>query len=92
MLLEFKPSFQKGLEKLKKTNPQINKRIHELINDILRHPFEGIGKPEPLKYEFSGCWSRRIDKKNRIIYKVLSNDDNTELVMLIFLTCEGHYN
>lgn len=44
------------------------KRINKLIKDIKRHPFEGIGKPEPLRNELSGLWSRRIDSKNRIIY------------------------
>lgn len=44
-------------------------RINELIKDITRHPYSGIGKPEPLKHEFRGYWSRRIDNEHRIIYR-----------------------
>ncbi len=60
------------------------KRINLLIQDIERHPFEGIGKPEPLKYELSGFWSRRIDDTNRIVYKI--NNDVLEISQ-----CRTHY-
>ena len=53
------------------------RRINALINDIKRNPYEGIGKPEPLKGNYSGFWSRHIDDQNRIIYRVV--DDMTEL-------------
>ena len=56
------------------------RRINALINDIKRNPYEGIGKPEPLKGNYSGFWSRRIDDQNRIIYRVV--DDMTEFVGL----------
>ena len=46
------------------------KRINELIKDIKRSPFEGLGDPEPLKYSWSSYWSRRIDKEHRLVYKV----------------------
>ena len=45
-------------------------RIHELIKDARRSPFAGIGKPEPLRYAFSGCWSRRITEEHRMAYRV----------------------
>ncbi|WP_315865255.1 Txe/YoeB family addiction module toxin [Acaryochloris thomasi] len=51
-------------------NPKMLKRINSLIKDIQRQPFEGVGKPEPLKHNFSGYWSRRITDEHRIIYKV----------------------
>jgi toxin YoeB len=51
-------------------NKKIYKKIVELINDTLRDPFAGIGKPEPLKYELQGYWSRRITEEHRLIYKV----------------------
>ena len=51
-------------------NPKILKRINNLIKEIQRNPFEGIGKPEPLKHNSSGYWSRRITDEHRIIYKV----------------------
>lgn len=60
------------------------KRINNLLQDIQRNAFEGIGKPEPLKGDFSGYWSRRIDDVNRIVYRV--NDDIVEVIQ-----CKGHY-
>lgn len=53
-----------------KTDKKILNRINSLIKDIQRHPFEGIGKPEPLKHVLSGYWSRRINDEHRIIYKI----------------------
>lgn len=60
------------------------KRINTLINDIKRNPFDGIGKPEPLKENLSGFWSRRIDDKNRIVYYEQDN-------IVYILACRGHY-
>lgn len=59
-------------------------RIINLIKDIGRDPFSGIGKPEPLKHDFKGCWSRRIDKEHRIIYQVLPDK-------IRILACRYHY-
>ncbi|MCM1044959.1 MAG: Txe/YoeB family addiction module toxin [Candidatus Gastranaerophilales bacterium] len=67
-----------------RTDKIVVKRINALIRDIRRNPFEGIGKPEPLKGKLSGFWSRRIDKEHRIVYAV--ENDN---VMII--ACRGHY-
>ncbi len=53
-----------------KTDKKILNRINTLIKDIKRDPFDGIGKPEPLKHALSGYWSRRINDEHRIIYKV----------------------
>ncbi len=53
------------------TDKKVVKKINELLKDITRHPYEGIGKPEPLKYGFSGYWSRRITDEHRIVYRVL---------------------
>ncbi len=53
-----------------KTDKKILQRINTLIKDISRDPFEGIGKPEPLKHALSGYWSRRINEEHRIVYKV----------------------
>lgn len=60
------------------------KRINKLITDTKRSPFDGIGKPEPLKENFSGFWSRRIDESNRLVYAV---DDNR----LTIISCRYHY-
>jgi toxin YoeB len=61
------------------------KRINTLLKDIDRNPYEGIGKPEPLKENWSGFWSRRIDSVNRIIYKI-------EKGQLIIVQCGSHYD
>jgi toxin YoeB len=53
-----------------KTDKKMLKRINTLIRDIKREPFEGIGKPEPLKHALSGYWSRRINDEHRIVYKI----------------------
>lgn len=54
----------------KSGNKNLIKKIHQLLNDTLDHPFEGLGKPEALKYDLLGFWSRRINKEHRIVYKV----------------------
>lgn len=61
------------------------KRINQLIKDICRNPFEGIGKPEPLKGNLAGFWSRRIDDEHRVVYAI---DDNRVLI----ISCKGHYD
>ena len=60
------------------------RRINQLLKDIRRSPFDGIGKPEPLRY-CEGYWSRRIDEKNRLVYAVTGEGD------IIVLSCRGHY-
>lgn len=66
------------------TDKRMLRRINDLIKDIQRHPFDGIGKPEPLKHQLSGLWSRRIDERHRLVYAV---DDDTLTVLL----CRDHY-
>jgi toxin YoeB len=61
------------------------RKINRLIQDIQRSPFEGIGKPEPLRHQLSGQWSRRIDEMNRIVY-IVENDEIT------ILQCGRHYS
>ena len=60
------------------------KRINKLISDVKRSPFDGIGKPEPLKENLSGFWSRRIDDTNRLVYAV----DDTVITVI---SCRYHY-
>jgi toxin YoeB len=57
-----------------RTDPKIVRRIRELIKDTTRHPFEGIGKPEPLRHALAGYWSRRITSEHRIVYRVAGED------------------
>ena len=61
------------------------KRISQLVKDISRNPFEGIGKPEPLKGKLTGFWSRRIDEEHRLVYIV--EDD-----IVVLISCRGHYD
>ena len=60
------------------------KRINTLIKDIQREPFDGIGKPEPLKFELAGMWSRRIDNEHRLVYQI-------EGEQLVIFQCRYHY-
>ena len=66
-------------------NKNILKKLNQLIRDIERNPFEGLGKPEPLKKNLSGWWSRRIDETHRIVYRV-------EKDILEIAQCKGHYD
>ncbi|MDO4224010.1 MAG: Txe/YoeB family addiction module toxin [Acinetobacter sp.] len=66
------------------TDKQCVKKINELIKVILRTPFEGIGKPEPLKHQLTGAWSRRINQEHRLVYEVTETQ-------IIILQCRYHY-
>jgi toxin YoeB len=61
------------------------RRVNQLLKDIERNAFDGIGKPEPLKHERQGYWSRRIDETNRLIYRIV--DNKIEIVQ-----CRAHYD
>ena len=61
------------------------KRINQLIKDISRNPFEGIGKPESLKGNLTGFWSRRVDEEHRLVYVV---EDSA----VVIISCRGHYS
>ena len=64
---------------------KVLRQINKLVKDISRSPFEGLGKPEPLRENLSGLWSRRINKEHRLVYLVREN------TVLIF-SCRGHYD
>lgn len=68
-----------------KTDKKILKRINELLKDISRNPFTGLGKPEPLKHKYTGCWSRRITSEHRLIYQVTYDE-------IRILKCRFHYD
>ena len=63
-------------------------RVNEIIRDVLRSPFNGIGKPEPLVGNFKGWWSRRITREHRLIYRVRGKDDNQSIEIA---ACRLHY-
>ncbi|MFP4009036.1 MAG: Txe/YoeB family addiction module toxin [Spirulinaceae cyanobacterium] len=64
---------------------KLYRKIIKLIKDIDRSPFEGLGKPEPLKYELSGYWSRRINDEHRLVYQVTDTE-------IIVVACKYHYS
>ncbi len=67
------------------TDKQILKRINLLIKEIERDPFSGVGKPEPLKHQFAGFWSRRINDEHRLVYTLVDNE-------IIIIQCCYHYD
>ncbi|PCI38078.1 MAG: Txe/YoeB family addiction module toxin [Thiotrichales bacterium] len=67
-----------------KIDKKILKRINLLIRDIIRQPFAGLGDPEPLKHNWSGYWSRRIDLEHRLVYKVTDT-------AIVIVQCRYHY-
>ena len=67
------------------TDKKTLKRINEILRDIQRNTYSGIGKPEPLKNNYSGWWSRRINDCDRVVYKI--KDD-----AVVIASCKGHYN
>lgn len=67
-----------------KEDKKIYTKIVELIDDTLRSPFSGLGKPEPLKYELKGYWSRRITDEHRLVYKVTD-------AQIVVVSCKFHY-
>jgi len=88
MEIVFLPKANEDLDFWKKSgNTIIQKKIHSLLVAINNSPFEGIGKPEALKYNLTGKWSRRINSEHRIIYSV----SETEQIIKIY-SLRGHYN
>jgi toxin YoeB len=73
-----------GIQKFKTGNQNLAFKVFELLVDIQKNPFSGIGKPEPLKGNLQGCWSRRINDEHRLVYKL--TDDSIEII-----SCFGHY-
>ncbi|NCR32034.1 MAG: Txe/YoeB family addiction module toxin [Microcystis aeruginosa L211-101] len=69
---------------LQDNDGKLLKRVNLLIKESLRNPFEGIGKPEPLKANLSGYWSRRINNEHRLVYAILDEE-------LIIISCRFHY-
>jgi toxin YoeB len=73
---------------MKLTNRKLFVRINELVRDIEKHPFTGLGKPEALKFNLAGKWSRRINKEHRLVYEV--SGTGARLTILIH-QCRYHY-
>ena len=84
MRLEFKPQAFEDLQYWVKYQPKIAKRVLRMIGESQKDPFGGIGKPEPLKNELSGWWSKWIDGEHRLVYKLENNG-------LLIAQARGHY-
>ena len=85
--IAFLPQARKDFDEWKKTDEKTTIRIKNILRDISEHPFSGIAKPEPLKNNLSGKWSRRINKTDRIVYSV-----NGDIVTVFVFSMKGHYN
>ena len=81
----FDISVIEDLKEWVKNEPKLVRRVFELIEDIYKNPFEGLGKPEGLKHQYRGFWSRRISDEHRLVYQVLS--DKSINVISVY----GHY-
>jgi toxin YoeB len=85
--LKYSQKAQEDLQYWKKTNNiAVLKRIRKLLEIILETPFTGIGKPEPLKYDMAGSWSRRINNVDRLVYELKDNND------IYIYSMKGHYD
>jgi toxin YoeB len=80
----FQPEFPEDLRHWVKSDRNIAIRVLDLVEAVMRDPFEGPGKPEPLRYLLAGCWSRRITQEHRLVYRV--TDDRID-----FLQTRYHY-
>ena len=80
----FHPEFRQDLRYWVEIDRKTALRVFELIESVLREPFTGIGKPEPLKYVLAGCWSRRITQEHRLVYRVTQTRTD-------FLQARYHY-
>ena len=86
MEVKFTKKAQEHIEFWKKSgNKAIQKKIQSLIEDIIKSPFTGIGKPEALKYNLQGTWSRKINDEHRIVYEIPDED------ILLIHSLKGHY-
>ena len=81
----FLPQFLEDLRSWIETDRRIALRVLDLIEAVLRDPFDGIGKPEPLKYVLAGCWSRRITQEHRLVYRGVAG------TRIDFLQAKYHY-
>ena len=71
-----------------KADPTVLLRLNDLLRDIRRDPFKGLGKPEPLKGDLSGWWSRRITQEHRLVYRVVGKGEAQQIEVVV---CRQHY-
>jgi toxin YoeB len=80
----FTSQFREDLKYWTRNDRKIAMRVLDLVEDVMRSPFEGIGKPEPMRFDFAGCWSRRISAEHRLVYEVTGES-------VTFLQARYHY-
>ena len=85
MIIKLSDKAFKDLSYWSKSDPRFLNKIFELLSSIQKEPFSGLGKPEPLKYELKGYWSRRINEEHRIVYKIENNE-------ILIISCRYHYS
>lgn len=84
MNVTFTPTALDDLRYWLKTDKRQAERVLALLEEVRRTPFEGVGKPQPLRFQLAGCWSRRIDREHRLVYQVQENE-------IIVIACRFHY-
>ncbi|WP_290033710.1 Txe/YoeB family addiction module toxin [Ligilactobacillus cholophilus] len=82
--VEFTANAWGQMSEIIQTDKRMMKQVIKLIDDTMRNPFSGLGKPEPLRMDLQGFWSKRVDKKNRMVYRV--TDKSIQIIVL-----KGHY-
>lgn len=85
MKITFSKNSWEDYVKWQREDKKIHRKINDLIKDIQRTPFEGLGKPEPLRFDLSGYWSRRIDLEHRLVYQYQDNE-------ILIYSCKFHYD
>ncbi len=88
MLVIFSPHAWAEFRQLQTEAPELALKLGLLIDDIRRHPFQGLGKPEPLRHDLKGWWSRRIMSKNRLVYRVVGSGSEQRVEIAL---CRYHY-
>ena len=84
--IEYTPHAIEDIKQLKKNDRKAYEKLHKLFLELIEHPKIGTGKPEMLKYHYSGCYSRRISKKHRLVYRIIE-----ETVIVLVLSVSSHY-
>jgi toxin YoeB len=80
----FTSQFREDLQYWTRHDRKIALRVLDLVEDVMRGPFDGVGKPEPMRFDFAGCWSRRISAEHRLVYEVAGE-------FVTFLQARYHY-
>jgi toxin YoeB len=90
MNVEFTVNGWQDFEYWMDNDPDVSEKIRVLLKDIRRSPFQGLGKPEPLKFDLKGYWSRRISGEHRLVYKIEGSKGKNQ--RCIILQCRFHYD